>query len=209
MGINVIFAPVCDVSTNSTDYMYSRSFGKSAKETSIYVEKVVQVMAEWNLGSVLKHFPGYGSNRDTHTDIVQDDRPFSDFTEKDFLPFSAGIKNGANMVLISHNIVTSMDKTMPASLSAGVHRILREELDFDGIVITDDLYMDAIRKFTNNEKAAVLAVEAGNDMICCTDFTVQIPAVRKAVTEGKITEDRIDESVLRILYCKLSLGILH
>ena len=79
--------------------------------------------------------------------------------------------------------------------SPGVHRILREELNFDGIIITDDLYMDAIRKFTGDEEAAVSAVQAGNDMICCTDFTVQIPAVLDAVSQGKITEDRIDESV--------------
>ena len=69
--------------------------------------------------------------------------------------------------------------------------------------------MDAIRKFTGDEEAAVLAVQAGNDMICCTDFTVQIPAVLDAVSQGKITEDRIDESVLRILRCKLELGIIR
>mgnify|MGYP005772384161 CR=1 FL=1 len=112
-------------------------------------------------------------------------------------------------MLVSHNVVASMDKDMPASLSPGVHWILREELNFDGIIITDDLYMDAIRKFTGDEEAAVLAVQAGNDMICCTDFTVQIPAVLDAVSQGKITEDRIDESVLRILRCKLELGIIR
>ena len=117
LGINVNFAPVCDVSTDSSDYMYDRSFGKGAEETAQYVENVVGVMGEWNMGSVLKHFPGYGANGDTHTDIVRDDRPYSHFTEQDFLPFAAGIENGADMVLVSHNVVASMDKDMPASFA--------------------------------------------------------------------------------------------
>ena len=145
-------------------------------------------MKENNVGSVLKHFPGYGNNKDTHSEIVYDDRDYESFAASDFLPFEAGIQSGADAVLVSHNIVKSMDPDRPASLSKKVHNILRETLNFDGVIMTDDLYMDAIQKYTGKQEAAVQAVLAGNDVLCCTDFDVQIPAVIKAVREGLIGE---------------------
>ena len=99
-------------------------------------------------------------------------------------------------------------ESRPASLSRQVHQILREELGFDGVIITDDLSMDGIRQFTGDEEAAVLAVKAGNDLLCCTDFQIQVPAVLQAVESGEIDETRIDESVLRILRLKASLGLI-
>lgn len=208
LGINLNFAPVCDVSTDPNDYIYARSFGKDAQQTARYVETVVQTMQEEQMGSVLKHFPGYGSNQDTHTGIAHDNRPYSTFEQQDFLPFQAGIDAGAQCVLVSHNIVTCMDEDAPASLSANVHRILREELGFKGVIMTDDLYMQAIQQYTGTNDAAVMAVQAGNDMLCCTNYEEQIPAVIGAVKEGIISEARIDESVLRILQWKQSLGLL-
>lgn len=207
LGINVNFAPVCDISTNSKDYMYKRSFGKNAEKTAEYVENVVSTMKENKVASVLKHFPGYGNNVDTHTGISYDKREYNQFVSSDFIPFESGIEAGADIVLVSHNIVECMDEKYPASLSEKVHKILREELNFDGIIITDDLYMDAIKEFSNDE-AAILAVQAGNDLLCCTDFEIQIPAVIDAVKDGKISEERINESVLRILNLKINLGIL-
>lgn len=112
------------------------------------------------------------------------------------------------MVLVSHNIVSSMDSQLPASLSPKVHTILREELGFQGVIITDDLDMAGAKDFAGTEQSAVLAVQAGNDLLCVTDYQVQIPAVLQAVEEGVISPQRIDESVLRILELKLALGIL-
>ncbi len=208
LGINVNFAPVCDVSTNSKDYIYKRSFGQNAEMTAGFVEETVSVMKENKVASVLKHFPGYGNNVDTHTGISYDKRDYEQFVSSDFIPFQSGINAGADIVLVSHNIVECMDSEYPASLSKKVHEILRNELGFTGAIITDDLYMDAIKEFSNDE-AAILAVQAGNDLLCCTDFEVQIPAVINAVKEGKISENRIDESVLRILNLKISLGLLE
>ena len=111
--------------------------------------------------------------------------------------------------MVSHNIVQCMDTDLPASLSPEVHRILREKLSFDGVILTDDLYMDAIQDFTGKEAAAVAAVLAGNDMLCCTDFEVQIPAVIAAVKDGRIPVERINASVLRILKWKAELGLLE
>ena len=208
LGITVNLAPVCDVSELPKAYMYKRSFGKGAEETSAYVKTVVSAMKEAGLGSVLKHFPGYGNNADTHERIVYDRRSYETYTESDFKPFLAGIEAGAGAVMVSHNIVQCMDAERPASISENVHRILREELGFTGVILTDDLYMDGIQKFTGEEAAAVAAVLAGNDMLCCTNFEVQLPAVIAAVKDGRIPEEQIDASVLRILRWKAELGVI-
>ena len=208
LGINVNFAPVADVSTNPSDYIYARSFGQNATLTSEYVSTVVSAMNEAGIGSVLKHFPGYGSNLDTHTGISIDNRSLDSFKESDFLPFEAGIAAGADIVLVSHNIITSVDADNPASLSKDVHEILRNDLDFDGVIITDDLYMDAISSYLGTEDAAVKAVLAGNDLICTTDFETQISAVIEAVKDGTISEEQINESVYRILKLKVKLDII-
>ena len=208
LGINLNFAPVCDVSQNPADFIYDRSFGKDAQQTAVYVQTVVETMRQEGMGSVLKHFPGYGNNADTHTGIAYDNRPYETFQSSDFLPFQAGIDSGANMVLVSHNVVNCMDSQSPASLSPKVHQILREELGFSGVIITDDLFMDGVRDYASDDQVAVLAVQAGNDLLCCMDFENQIPAVLEAVNSGEIPESRIDESVLRILELKIELGII-
>ena len=208
LGININFAPVCDVSQDPADFIYDRTLGRDAQETSQYVAAVVETMAEEGMGSVLKHFPGYGNNTDTHTGVAYDDRPYDTFLTSDFLPFQAGIAAGADMVLVSHNIVSAMDEASPASLSPEVHRVLREDLGFTGVIVTDDLVMDGVRDFAGDDEAAVLAVQAGNDLLCCTDFQTQVPAVLAAVDSGEITEEQIDAAVLRVLTMKLRLGIL-
>ena len=207
-GINVNFAPVADVSTNPDDYIYARSFGENANLTSKYVETVVIAMKESNIASVLKHFPGYGNNVDTHKGMSIDNRSYETFLESDFLPFISGIKAGADIILVSHNIVNSMDPDNPASLSKKVHEILRDDLGFTGVIITDDLHMDAIKDYIGNTEAAVKAILAGNDLICTTDFETQIPAVIEAVKAGTISEEQINESVYRILKLKSNLSLL-
>ncbi len=208
LGININFAPVCDISTAPGDFMYSRSIGLSPEDTALFTESTVEIFSAAGLGSVLKHFPGYGSNGDTHTGRAIDQRDMETFRTSDFVPFRGGIAAGATMVMMSHNTVVCMDPSLPASLSPEVNRVLREELGFDGVVITDDLTMSAVGDMTDSATAAVLAVAAGNDMICCADYAVQIPAVIAAVKDGTISEGRIDESVHRILAAKIALGII-
>ena len=208
LGINVNFAPVADVSTDPGDFIYDRAFGQDAQATADYVAAVVEAMGETGIGTVLKHFPGYGNNVDTHTGIAVDQRPYETFLDADFLPFSAGIAAGADSILVSHNIVTAMDGALPASLSPEVHRIAREELGFAGVLLTDDLAMDAVRSYAEDGSVAVLAVLAGNDMIVTTDFEEQIPLVVQAVEDGTIPESQIDQSVLRVLGWKHRLGLI-
>ena len=207
-GINVNFAPVADVSTDSADFIYDRSFGQDAAATADYVSQVVSEMEAVGIGSVLKHFPGYGSNADTHTGVAVDARPYDAFTGGDFLPFQAGIAAGADCVLVSHNVVQCMDDTLPASLSPEVHRVLREELGFNGMVLTDDLAMDAIDQYAEDGSAAVLALQAGNDMVLTTDFTQQIPQVLQALADGSLSQEIIDRAAARVLGWKYDLGLL-
>ena len=202
LGINVNFAPVCDVSTDPKDFIYDRTLGQDANMTADYVRLVVPAMTEGGTLPVLKHFPGYGNNVDTHTGIAVDQRPMETFENSDLLPFQAGIDAGAPFVLVSHNIVTCMDADLPASLSPAVHKVLRETCGFEGIAITDDLAMDAVQAYAKNGAVAVMALQAGNDMIITTDYRTQIPAVIAAVQDGTLDESVIDNACLRVLRCK-------
>lgn len=209
LGINVNLAPVADVSTDPGDFIYSRAFGRDAEETAGYVAAVARQMKADRMGCVLKHFPGYGDNVDTHTGMAFDDRAMETFRARDFLPFAAGIREGAGAVLVSHNIVRCMDDAVPASLSPRVHEILREELAFDGVAMTDDLVMDAIGLYTDGASAAVLAVNAGNDLLISSDLPGQFAAVLAAAQSGEIEPARLDEAVYRVLAWKQALGLLE
>ena len=210
LGFNVNLAPVADVSTSTADFIHDRSFGQNAGATADYVSAVTAQMSADGMGSVLKHFPGYGNNVDTHTGIAVDQRPLETFEASDFLPFRAGMDSGGDLtaVLVSHNIMTCVDDTLPASLSPGVHDILREELGFDGVVMTDDLAMDAVSAYAADGAVAVMALEAGNDLVLTTDYRTQIPKVIEAVENGTLDVSVIDTACRRVLRWKQALGLL-
>lgn len=208
LGVNVNLAPVCDVPLSSSNYIYNRCFSLDAEETAEYIRVVVTEMKADGLGATLKHFPGYGGSVDTHKNMSYDDRDYEAFSEGDFKPFEAGIKAGAGSVMVSHNIVNCMDSEYPASLSPAVHRILRDTLNFSGVIITDDLGMDAIKQFTNGQNPVVTAVLAGNDLICYSDYAGSISAIVSAVSDGTIREEQLDEAVMRVLKWKRALGII-
>lgn len=208
LGINLNLAPVADVSTDEADFINQRSFGKPAAETAEYVKTVVNAMKESGISSTLKHFPGYGNNVDTHTGSAYDSRPYENFVLSDFLPFEAGVESGAESILVSHNVVESMDADLPASLSKNVNNILRNELNFTGIIMTDDLSMGAIQELEMVQSPEVVAVQAGNNMLIVTDYTTSYNSLLNAVKKGEISEEKIDESVLKILEWKYYMGII-
>ncbi len=208
IGINVNFAPVCDIATEEDAFMYKRTIGQNADVTASYVQQMVYQMKSMKVGSVLKHFPGYGNNVDTHIGEANDDRSLDDLRDNDFKPFQAGIDAGAGCILIAHNIIRSVDNDNPASLSKRMHEVLREELSFNNVIITDDLDMEGIDEDLSESEIAVKAIEAGNDMLITSRYKEQTSAIKKAVNNGEISEDRINESVVRVLCWKMSLGLM-
>lgn len=211
LGLNTNFAPVADVPYKKSNFIYKRSFSKNAGKTAKFIRLSVTQMGKDNVVSTLKHFPGYGNNGDTHGRIIRDKRKRLTFITRDLKPFSAGINAGADMVMVSHTIVNTFDKKNPASLSPAVHKYLRENMHFDGVIITDGLAMKGITDFVGGDqgKAAVKAVKAGNDMLCVTGSRDKCrKALVKAVKNGTIKKSQIDESVRRILRMKIRRGII-
>ena len=203
-NIDVNFAPVCDISLNEYDFMYYRSIGHDVDTVCEFVSEFTKIAQQNGVSATLKHFPGYGNNVDTHTGIAIDERPYEKFVDEDFKPFEAGIKQNAHLVMVSHNIVNCMDSTKPASLSKTVHDILRNELNFTGLAVTDDLEMDAITEYTNGQSPAVTAILAGNDMLTIGDTMIDdaVSSIKSAVSDGTLDETLIDHAVTRILAFK-------
>lgn len=207
LGINVNLAPVCDITTNPSAFMYRRSLGQSPAVTGEFVADSIQTMGRFGVAAVMKHFPGYGNNTDTHTGIARDSRSLETLETEDMQPFFAGISAGGGAILVSHTIVEAIDPEYPASLSQPMNYYLRLAMNFGGVIITDDLSMDAIAAQYGTEEAAVLAVLAGNDLLCSTEFETQYSAVLKACRSGRIPEAVLNEAVERVLRWKAQMGL--
>ncbi len=209
LGLNLNLAPVADISTDEKDFIYNRSFGMDAHNTSLYIKNMVKYANESGISSTLKHFPGYGNNVDTHTGVAIDNRSYDEFLTNDFLPFESGIEEKVPVILVSHNIINCIDQQYPATLSKKVIDILRKDLNFSGLVITDDLSMDAVSKYVNDGTAAELAINAGNDMIITFNFEEMYYNILEAVQNKSVDIDAINTAVRRILAWKLSYGIME
>lgn len=208
LGVNVNLGPVCDITTDPNAFMYQRSLGQDAQTTAEFVAEMVRVKNDYYVGSSLKHFPGYGNNTDTHTGIAVDSRSLDELEGKDLIPFRSGIDAGCGAVMVSHTIVEALDAELPASLSPAVHTYLRENMGFEGVIITDDLNMQAISEQYGAGEAAVQAVLAGNDILCCTSFTEQYEAVLAAVLDGRIPYDTLKNAVRNVLEWKMQLRLI-
>lgn len=199
LGLNLNLAPVVDVSTNKDDYMYERSIGQNSDITAEYAKTVISASKGSGVSYTLKHFPGYGNNIDTHTASSIDSRSLDDIEKNDLPPFKAGIEAKAEAILVSHNIVDSIDNKNPASISQKVHKLLRKNLNFSGIVITDDLEMGATKDI---EDKSVKAILADNDLLIVTDYLESINEIKNAINNKIITENDLDKKVLKILEWK-------
>ena len=207
LGIRVNLSPVCDISTKKTAFMYNRSLRQSPEETGRIVSEILNTMQQEQIGGVMKHFPGYGNNEDTHKGTATDDRSLQELEQSDLIPFSMGISAGCGAILVSHTVISCLDSSLPASLSPSVISYLRDKMDFEGVIITDDLKMDAISDRYSIEEAAVMAVLAGSDLLCSSDPIMQSRAVLKAVNEGRIPVERIREAAGRVLRWKDNIGL--
>lgn len=191
-------------------FIYDRTLGQNYQLTAQYVSKVVPAIQKQQVAATVKHFPGYGSAGDTHTGFASDGRSINEFRQNDFLPFKAGIKAKADSVLVGHVVVNNLDAIRPASVSKPVHEILRKELKFKGVIITDDMGMGALTSFAQKQHTNidVMAIEAGNDMLLSNGYVNGIPAIKDAIKRGDISQKQIDNSVKRILKLKAKLNIM-
>ena len=206
---NTDFAPVADVWTNPAntvigDRAYSDEFGQASE----LVAAAVRGFTESGVICCVKHFPGHGdTSTDTHEGAAVVDKSLEELRAGEFLPFEAGIEAGVDMVMVGHITVTAVDDE-PATISHEVITgLLREELGWDGVVVTDSLDMGALAGYEIGE-VCVKYLEAGGDiMLGIPDLAAALTALETAVTEGRLTEQQIDESALRVLMLKLSHGI--
>lgn len=206
---NTDFAPVADVWTNPAntvigDRAYSDEFGQASE----LVAAAVRGFTESGVICCVKHFPGHGdTSTDTHEGAAVVDKSLEELRGGEFLPFEAGIEAGVDMVMVGHITVTAVDDE-PATISHEVITgLLREELGWDGVVVTDSLDMGALAGYEIGEVCVKYLKAGGDIMLGIPDLAAALSALETAVTEGRLTEQRIDESALRVLMLKLSHGI--
>ena len=207
LGFNLNFAPVCDVFSNPKNKVIGkRAYSDDADICAQMVEEAVKGAKECGVIPVLKHFPGHGdTEHDSHTGAAIVEKNIDELIKTEFIPFEAGIKAGADMIMTAHVLTPNITgDNIPATLSKYILTdILREKLGFEGIIITDGLEMSAISAFYPEEEAVVMAIEAGVDILLLPkDFKKAYTAILSAVNNGRITEERIDESLKRILKLK-------
>ena len=208
-GINLDFAPVLDIWSNPDNTVIGpRAFGTDADTVISMALPVMSGLQDYGVIPVVKHFPGHGDTSvDSHVDLPVVEKSLEELKEEELRPFAAAIAQGADVVMVAHILEKELDPDLPASLSpAVIGGVLREELGFDGVVCTDDLTMAAISDTWGMGEAAVLAVEAGADLllVCheADNLTAARDALLAAVEQGRITEERLDESVRRLLELK-------
>lgn len=213
-GLNTDFAPSLDIWSNPNNTVIGRrAFGSDAETVTQRGLAFLTAMEESGIIPVVKHFPGHGdTDTDSHVGLPVVDKTREELLEMELLPFQAAIDAGAPAVMVGHILMTQIDPDKPATLSSEVVTgLLREELGFDGVVFTDDLTMGAITQNYGLGEAAVLAVEAGCDvlLVCHEAGSVDqvYTALLDAVDAGRITEDRLDQSVRRILTLKQDYGL--
>lgn len=212
LGFNVDFAPVADVNLCNGNELGGRIFSSDASVVAEMVASEVRGFQESGVMATLKHFPGLGAedgNAHYDTKIVID-RTLDQLRQEEFLPFSSGIEAGVDFVMVSHQVVTGIGDDLPGDLSyQTVTELLKGELGFQGIAITDSQAMNTISGVYGAGEAAVMSVQAGIDIVLMPeDLTQAFEAVRSAVESGEISEERIDQSVRLILEKKEKLGLL-
>lgn len=206
IGFNLDFAPVADLSNIEGSVMAGRTYGSDAAAAAPFVASMVTGLKEQGVTACLKHFPGIGSStQDTHDGLASTERSEEDFRANEFVVFQAGIDAGADMVMVGHMAAPALtgDNTPCSMSTAVITDILREQLQFKGVIISDAMNMKAISEYYEADEAAILALKAGCDMILMPDdFEKAYNGVLQAVQEGTISEERINDSLRRIYRIK-------
>lgn len=207
LGINLDFAPVADVAIGDSTVLGSRTYGSDPAVVGNFAVNMVNGLQDHGVSACMKHFPGLGgTSSDTHDGLVTTERTKEDFAANEFPVYQQGIAAGVDFIMVSHLSVPAItgDNTPSSLAPAVVTDILRNELGYDGIVISDALNMTAITDYYTADQAAILALRAGCDMILMPeDFETAYQGILSAVQEGTISEERIDDALRRIYRVKL------
>ena len=211
-GFDIDFAPVADVYTNPENTVIgTRAFGTTPEQVSLMSEAFRKGLESQGVQSCIKHFPGHGDTQaDSHFGIALTNKTLEELKNCELIPFQTAIDAGAELVMVSHISAPNVTGDMvPASLSKQmVTDVLREEMKYDGAVITDDLSMKAITDQYSPAEACVLSIQAGVDWVMVTSrFAEAYNGVLEAVKDGRISEERLNESVMRILTLKYLNGM--
>ena len=214
-GINCNFAPVLDVNNNPENPIIGiRSYSDNPLLVSLYGNEMIKGLKEANVIACSKHFPGHGNTSvDSHYGLPTITSTKDELYQTELAPFISAINNGIDSIMTTHIIFTAIDEKYPATLSEKVLTgLLREQLGFDGVIFTDGMEMGAVtNNFGGHDQTAIMAVKAGVDVLTYTSINSPITAhkaIMKAVQSGEISEERINESVRRILLQKLKYNIL-
>ena len=208
-GINLNFSPVCDVWTNPANKVIGdRSFGTEPDTVSKYISAAIRGMQTNNIISCAKHFPGHGSStKDSHFDLPIIKTSFDDLWNVELVPFIKAVKSRVEMVMMAHIIVDAIESELPCSLSARAHDILRKELKYSKVIVSDDMQMKAITDHFSVEKAAVMALAAGTDLLIYRDMEQAQQAligIKEATKVKELKNSDIEQKIERIIKCKKS-----
>ena len=208
-GINMDFAPVLDIYSNSKNTVIEdRAFGSNEEIVSTMGIAMMKGLQDENIIASVKHFPGHGDTEvDSHVGLPIVYKSLEELEKFELIPFKKAIKSNCDVVMVSHIILNKIDSKNPSSLSrAVISDLLRDDLGFDKVVITDDMNMSAITNTISVEKASVESIKAGSDIILIgggiDTIKSAINEIKSAIKNGDLSEDRINESVYRILELK-------
>lgn len=215
-GFNLDFAPVLDINSNPNNPVIGdRSFGDSAEVVSSFGLETMRGIRSKNIISVIKHFPGHGdTDVDSHLALPTINKTKDQLEELELIPFKQAFRQNADAVMIAHILLPKLDATYPSSMSKKVITdLLRDEMQYDGVIITDDLTMKAITNNYSIEEAAVQSIKAGSDILLIAhDFRnveLAFHSIKRAVETGEISEEQIDASVKRIIQLKEKYNLNH
>ncbi|MFZ3578783.1 beta-N-acetylhexosaminidase [Virgibacillus sp. DJP39] len=213
-GFNLDFAPVIDVNSNPDNPIIgNRSFGNNPEVVSKLGIQTMKGLQSQHVIPVIKHFPGHGDTSvDSHLQLPKVNKSLEELNKLELIPFKNAIESGADMVMVAHILLPQIDNQYPATMSEKIiSGLLRKQLDFNGVVITDDITMNAITNNYGIEQTAVQSVKAGSDIILVAHgynkVVSVIDALKAAVTTGEISEQRINTSVSRIIELKQKYNI--
>lgn len=204
LGLNVNFAPVVDMAIEGA-YISDRVIGLDAAGTAEYAKNVITTSKGTGVSLTMKHFPGYGNNSDTHSSGSVDNKTLTELKNNDMIPFIEGMGVGGEAIMVSHNTVAAIDPDNPSSISKPMHDVLRDDLNFTGVIITDALDMGATKDIANK---FAKAINAGNNLILVQDYAAAFNEIKSAVQSGTITQEQVDKLVFRNLAWKYYKGLM-